>query len=188
MNVRRLPGFIYNYKLATVLLVSGLFLIVYLLLYWGVMCTNLEAWRHVSIVVSSPRANRSDRCARITELQDPRATARETGVYKYVGLVKVCKGVNPAPARSWGSARDGRTRVLLHAASGKSRDRWTRAANSYTCKVTVRYIRVFLTDGKSSENRRKFSRLALFSLWLKLVGRGRSLPAGGQEVRDSKID
>lgn len=55
MNVRRLPGFMYNYKLATVLLVSGLFLVVYLLLYWGVMCTNLEAWRHVSIVCSQHR-------------------------------------------------------------------------------------------------------------------------------------
>lgn len=53
MNVRRLPGFVYNYKLATVLLLSSLFLVVYLLLHWGIMCTNLEAWRHVSNVVSS---------------------------------------------------------------------------------------------------------------------------------------
>lgn len=65
MNVRRLPGFVYNYKLATVLLLSGLFLVVYLLLYWGVMCTNLEAWRHVSIVVSLPRANCFDRQTRV---------------------------------------------------------------------------------------------------------------------------
>lgn len=52
MNIRRLPGFMYHYKLATVLLTSGLFLVVYLLLHWGIMCTNLEAWRHVSTVVS----------------------------------------------------------------------------------------------------------------------------------------
>ncbi|EFN86955.1 hypothetical protein EAI_12374 [Harpegnathos saltator] len=50
MNVRRLPGFMYNYKLATVLLLSSLFLVIYLLLHWGIMCTNLEAWRHVSTV------------------------------------------------------------------------------------------------------------------------------------------
>lgn len=52
MNIRRLPGFMYHYKLATVLLMSSLFLVVYLLLHWGIMCTNLEAWRHVSTVVS----------------------------------------------------------------------------------------------------------------------------------------
>lgn len=52
MNIRRLPGFMYHYKLATVLLMSSFFLVVYLLLHWGVMCTNLEAWRHVSTVVS----------------------------------------------------------------------------------------------------------------------------------------
>jgi len=52
MNIRRLPSFIYHYKLATILLMSSLFLVVYLLLHWGIMCTNLEAWRHVSTVVS----------------------------------------------------------------------------------------------------------------------------------------
>ncbi|TGZ32443.1 divergent protein kinase domain 1C isoform X1 [Temnothorax longispinosus] len=55
MNIRRLPGFMYHYKLATVLLTSGLFLVVYLLLHWGIMCTNLEAWRHVSTVCSQHR-------------------------------------------------------------------------------------------------------------------------------------
>ncbi|KAG7202455.1 hypothetical protein KM043_018754 [Ampulex compressa] len=54
MNVRRLPGFMYNYyKVVTVFLVTGVFLIVYLLLHWGIMCTNLEAWRHVSNVCST---------------------------------------------------------------------------------------------------------------------------------------
>jgi len=51
MNIRRLPGFMYHHKLATVFLAFGI-LLVYLLLHWGVMCTNLEAWRHVSTVVS----------------------------------------------------------------------------------------------------------------------------------------
>ncbi|XP_012231153.1 divergent protein kinase domain 1C isoform X2 [Linepithema humile] len=55
MNVRRLPGFLYNYKLATIILTVGPCLVVYLLLHWGVMCTNLEAWRHVSTVCSQHR-------------------------------------------------------------------------------------------------------------------------------------
>lgn len=66
MNVRRLPGFMYHYKLATILLASGLLLVVYLLLHWGVMCTNLEAWRHVSTVVSlASELLRSESDARI---------------------------------------------------------------------------------------------------------------------------
>ncbi|XP_051174862.1 divergent protein kinase domain 1C isoform X2 [Leptopilina boulardi] len=52
MNIRRLPSFMYHYKIVAILLISGLFLIVYLLIYWGIMCTNLQAWRHVSNVCS----------------------------------------------------------------------------------------------------------------------------------------
>lgn len=52
MNVRRLPGFMYHYKVITMLLFTTMVLVVYLLLHWGIMCTNLEAWRHVSNVVS----------------------------------------------------------------------------------------------------------------------------------------
>lgn len=52
MNVRRLPGFMYHYKVVTVLLFSTMLLVIYLLLHWGIMCTNFEAWRHVSNVVS----------------------------------------------------------------------------------------------------------------------------------------
>ncbi|XP_012284048.1 protein FAM69C [Orussus abietinus] len=55
MNVRRLPGFMYQYKVLAVLLLCALFLVVYLLLHWGIMCTNLEAWRHVSSVCSTHR-------------------------------------------------------------------------------------------------------------------------------------
>lgn len=54
MNVRRLPGFMYHYKVASLFLFTALLLVVYLLLHWGIMCTNLEAWRHVSNVVSKP--------------------------------------------------------------------------------------------------------------------------------------
>lgn len=61
MNVRRLPGFLYNYKLAAIILTFGPCLIIYLLLHWGVMCTNLEAWHHVSTVVSYTAANCSGR-------------------------------------------------------------------------------------------------------------------------------
>lgn len=52
MNIRRLPGFMYHYKIVAILMITSLFLIVYLLIYWGIMCTNLQAWRHVSNVVS----------------------------------------------------------------------------------------------------------------------------------------
>lgn len=52
MNVRRLPGFMYHYKVVTLFLFSTFLLVIYLLLHWGIMCTNLEAWRHVSNVVS----------------------------------------------------------------------------------------------------------------------------------------
>ncbi|CAL7935312.1 unnamed protein product [Xylocopa violacea] len=55
MNVRRLPGFMYHYKTVTLLLFSAMLLVVYLLLHWGIMCTNLEAWRHVSNVCSTHR-------------------------------------------------------------------------------------------------------------------------------------
>ncbi|XP_017885664.1 protein FAM69C isoform X2 [Ceratina calcarata] len=55
MNVRRLPGFIYNYKAATVFVFLAMLLLVYLLLHWGIVCTNLEAWRHVSNVCSAHR-------------------------------------------------------------------------------------------------------------------------------------
>lgn len=75
MNIRRLPGFIYHYKFATVLLTSSLFFVVYLLLHWGIMCTNLEAWRHVSTVVSytiTPR--RADR----NGVRDPRTRYRSS--------------------------------------------------------------------------------------------------------------
>lgn len=86
MNVRRLPGFMYNYKLATVLLVSSLFLVVYLLLYWGVMCTNLEAWRHVSIVVSLSRITLIGVRESLT-LRSPNGTRWNVNM-----SVKVCKG------------------------------------------------------------------------------------------------
>ncbi|XP_076298081.1 divergent protein kinase domain 1C isoform X2 [Lasioglossum baleicum] len=55
MNVRRLPGFIYHYKVVTLFVFSLSLLVVYLLLHWGIMCTNLEAWRHVSNVCSTHR-------------------------------------------------------------------------------------------------------------------------------------
>ncbi|XP_015608990.1 protein FAM69C isoform X2 [Cephus cinctus] len=50
MNIRRLPGFMYHYKVVAALLFSVIFLVIYFLLHWGIMCTNLEAWRHVSNV------------------------------------------------------------------------------------------------------------------------------------------
>lgn len=55
MNVRRFPGFVYNYRTAAVLGFSGMLLLIYLLLHWGIVCTNLEAWRHVSNVCSAHR-------------------------------------------------------------------------------------------------------------------------------------
>ncbi|KAI4477689.1 PREDICTED: protein FAM69C [Polistes canadensis] len=47
MNIRRLPGFFYHYKMLGGLLVSAFLFVIYLLFHWGIMCTNLEAWRHV---------------------------------------------------------------------------------------------------------------------------------------------
>ncbi|XP_015178163.1 PREDICTED: protein FAM69C [Polistes dominula] len=47
MNIRRLPGFFYHYKMFGGLLVSLFLFVIYLLFHWGIMCTNLEAWRHV---------------------------------------------------------------------------------------------------------------------------------------------
>ncbi|CAD1476837.1 unnamed protein product [Heterotrigona itama] len=55
MNVRRLPGFMYHYKVVTLLLFTTMLLVIYLLLHWGIMCTNLEAWRHVSNVHAQKR-------------------------------------------------------------------------------------------------------------------------------------
>ncbi|XP_046427399.1 divergent protein kinase domain 1C isoform X1 [Neodiprion pinetum] len=52
MNIKRLPGFIIHYKLVSVAAFLVLASIVYLLIHWGIMCTNLEAWRHVSKVCS----------------------------------------------------------------------------------------------------------------------------------------
>ncbi|XP_046746613.1 divergent protein kinase domain 1C isoform X2 [Diprion similis] len=53
MNIKRLPGFIIHYKLVSVAAFLVLASIVYLLIHWGIMCTNLEAWSHVSRVCSS---------------------------------------------------------------------------------------------------------------------------------------
>ncbi|GLV45847.1 uncharacterized protein CBL_11644 [Carabus blaptoides fortunei] len=46
-NVRRIPGLFYNnrYACVSILIVSAT--VVYLLLRWGIVCTNLEAWHHV---------------------------------------------------------------------------------------------------------------------------------------------
>lgn len=52
MNIRRLPGFFYHYKMLGGLLVSAFLFVIYLLFHWGIMCTNLEAWRHVINAVS----------------------------------------------------------------------------------------------------------------------------------------
>lgn len=52
MNIRRVPGFMYHYKLISVIVFLLFLSIVYLLIHWGIMCTNLEAWKHVSNVVS----------------------------------------------------------------------------------------------------------------------------------------
>lgn len=58
MNIRRLPGFMYHYKVITLLLFTTMLFVIYLLLHWGIMCTNLEAWRHVSNVVSEKENTR----------------------------------------------------------------------------------------------------------------------------------
>lgn len=56
MNIRRLPGFMYHYKVITLLLFTTMLFVIYLLLHWGIMCTNLEAWRHVSNVHAQKRS------------------------------------------------------------------------------------------------------------------------------------
>ncbi|XP_043266489.1 divergent protein kinase domain 1C [Venturia canescens] len=53
MNIRRLPGFVYHYKVLAGSILLSFFLVIYLLLHWGIMCTNLEARRHVSNVCNS---------------------------------------------------------------------------------------------------------------------------------------
>lgn len=42
----------FHYKSVTLLVFLFLISIVYLLIHWGIMCTNLEAWKHVSTVCS----------------------------------------------------------------------------------------------------------------------------------------
>jgi len=108
MNIRRLPGFMYHHKLATVLLAFGI-LLVYLLLHWGVMCTNLEAWRHVSTVVSQ--------IAPIGE----RSTARS----RHAALA--IRRVNPLVERSDAGLRE-RERVRLRDRARGTRDARVRSA------------------------------------------------------------
>lgn len=48
----------YHYKVITLLLFTTMLFVIYLLLHWGIMCTNLEAWRHVSNVVSEKENTR----------------------------------------------------------------------------------------------------------------------------------
>ncbi|XP_043483605.1 divergent protein kinase domain 1C-like isoform X2 [Leptopilina heterotoma] len=48
MNIRRLPGFIYRYKIVAFLIITSIFVIVYHLNYWSVLCTNFESRRFVS--------------------------------------------------------------------------------------------------------------------------------------------
>jgi len=101
MNIRRLPGFMYHHKLATVLLAFGI-LLVYLLLHWGVMCTNLEAWRHVSTVVSQIAP---------------------------IGAITPCRASNPLVERSDAGLRE-RERVRLRGrVRGAGRTRAVRAAS-----------------------------------------------------------
>lgn len=52
MNLRRLPGYVYHRKHLAIP-VFVLCSLGYLLLRWGVVCTNLEAWRRVSAVCKS---------------------------------------------------------------------------------------------------------------------------------------
>ncbi|XP_048506150.1 divergent protein kinase domain 1C [Athalia rosae] len=52
MNIRRLPGFMYHYKFVSLVIFLLLITTIYLLIHWGIMCTNLEAWKHVSTVCS----------------------------------------------------------------------------------------------------------------------------------------
>ncbi|KAK0172967.1 hypothetical protein PV328_006225 [Microctonus aethiopoides] len=55
MNIRRLPGFFYHYKFLTGGLIFTFIFIIYLLHHWGIVCTNLEARRHVSNVCINHR-------------------------------------------------------------------------------------------------------------------------------------
>ncbi|XP_063976498.1 divergent protein kinase domain 1C [Diachasmimorpha longicaudata] len=53
MNLRRIPGFLYHHKIHASCILILLILLVCLLHHWGIICTNLEARRHVSSVCSS---------------------------------------------------------------------------------------------------------------------------------------
>jgi hypothetical protein len=92
MNIRRLPGFMYHHKLATVLLAFGI-LLVYLLLHWGVMCTNLEASarrevrRGVARTRESETSGSSERCG--THACGPRSLRAKGGKGRIAMLLAV---------------------------------------------------------------------------------------------------
>lgn len=134
MNVRRLPGFVYNYKLATVLLVSSLFLVIYLLLHWGIMCTNFEAWRHVSNVVSPTTTSSQSRSsttigdehdtrrARSRRFHDSAMGVHTTGVYRDGrGASESCAGRMRERERGVERERTKRTHAYYDAASPNNR-------------------------------------------------------------------
>ncbi|XP_011313792.1 protein FAM69C [Fopius arisanus] len=50
MNVRRIPGFIYHYKIHASSILGMIAIILWLLHHWGIICTNLEARGHVARV------------------------------------------------------------------------------------------------------------------------------------------
>jgi len=118
MNIRRLPGFMYHHKLATLLLAFAL-LLVYLLLHWGVMCTNLEAWRHVSTVVSqiAPIGERSTARSRHAALSirriSPFVERSDAGLRGDSGVEREVRGTHAYSPRSL-RAKGAKGRIAFH--------------------------------------------------------------------------
>ncbi|XP_067002773.2 divergent protein kinase domain 1C [Anabrus simplex] len=48
LPVRRLPGILYQRRYAILLFAVIIFIIMYYMLHWGIMCTNIETWQHVN--------------------------------------------------------------------------------------------------------------------------------------------
>jgi len=52
LHLRRLPGILYQRRYVTATLIILILTVIYYLIHWGIMCTNLETWQHVSHLVS----------------------------------------------------------------------------------------------------------------------------------------
>lgn len=48
LHLRRLPGILYQRWYVTATVIILILTVIYYLIHWGIMCTNLETWQHVS--------------------------------------------------------------------------------------------------------------------------------------------